>query len=393
MMDELIRVADQIEPGLRDLFSGLQKSIRGVLIDVDDFWEFMEHSHRYARYSPWYNSRDEHRELMQIMRLSNPYYQDWAAEWDYRPNNWAEHCLKMGYPEKSNPIVIRVILKEDSKIQTSDLPRTHSGYPIIYEVRPTNRALVATGLVDRLGEAFGWLRARETRNAPSIGRAEPNSAGTLGGILGGADPQKSYLVTCAHVLGPPETYVYQPGPYEGKTSKVIARVKHSKIPNCGATDDPCSEPATPDAARVDLAVAELTAGFDSLHGTGAITTPSSVQVISNIRKNDRVSFVGKTRGRIEAKIGALTVWDQIKFTDGVRCFGRIFEVKSPTRQYVREELAYPGDSGSWITFQADELVMWYGMVISCDGGQAYACFADYILDECRTVDGGLKLIA
>jgi hypothetical protein len=384
MMNELIRIADELEPGLRDLFSGLQKSIRGVLIDVDDFWEFMQETY-HSGYP-----RDERRELMQILRLLAPHYQQ---DWAYRPTNWVQHCRTMGYPKDSNPIVIRVILKERSKIETSDLPRTYSGYPIIYEVRPTNRALVATGLLDRLGEAFGWLRARETRNAPSIGRAEPNSAGTLGGILGGADPQKSYLVTCAHVLGPPGTHVYQPGPYEGKTSKLIATVRHSKIPNCGATEDPCSEPTTPDAARVDLAVAQLTVGFDSLRETGAITTPSSVQAISNIRKNDRVSFVGKTRGRIEAKIGALTVWDQIEFTDGVRCFGRIFEVKSPTRQYVREELAYPGDSGSWITFQVDELAMWYGMVISCDGGQAYACFGEYILDECGAVDGGLKLIA
>jgi hypothetical protein len=288
--------------------------------------------------------------------------------------------------------VLLEALKEDSRDKTIDSPRNYEGYPIVYEFRPPNRAISTLGPMERLAEVVGWENRGSTERAPSIGRANPNTAGTLGGILAGADPRKKYLVTCAHVLGPPGTVVYQPGPFEGKHSQPVGSVQYYRIPLPGASDDPCSEPATPDAARLDLAVAELNVGVDLLYG--AVAEVNDLRSIVAIRKNDRVVFTGKTRGPIGAKVGALTLWDQIEFPDGVRCFGRIFEIKLPARAYVSEDLAHPGDSGSWVVFQLGDLVTWYGMVISCDGGQAYACFAEYILKECNrcgAFPGGLRL--
>jgi hypothetical protein len=398
MMSELIRIGDEIGAGLRDFLGslGFSQSIRGVLLDVDDHWESAEITRNFRYLFPYgYLFHELHeanyrRLYFQGMSFTEPYLPDIG----FRPPWWDDHCRAMGYPIGAGPIIIRVIFKEDSQIETTDFPGNYQDYPIIYEFRPPNRALTSYGLMERLGGAIDWIAGRGEGKAPSVGRANPNTAGTLGGILGGSDPRKKYIVTCAHVLGPSGTEVYQPGPFEGKQSLQIGTVKHWIIPDRASTDDPCSEQAAPNAVRLDLAVAELTIGVDELREMGVVTTVNTVRSIVAMRKNDRVIFTGKRTGRIESKIGALTLWDQIEFPDGTRCFGRIFEIKSPTREYIRADLAHPGDSGSWIVFQMDDRVAWYGMVISCDGGQAYACFADYILEECKgcgVFPGGLKL--
>src|SRR5690242_9010526 len=109
--------------------------------------------------------------------------------------------------------------------------------------------------------------------APSIGSADPRTAGTLGGIVAGREGNR-YLVTCGHVLGPPATCVYTPGPYEGKDSRPIGWVRHYTMPNAGTTSDPCSEKARPDAARLDLAIAEIE-DADAISEMGYISNPTS----------------------------------------------------------------------------------------------------------------------
>jgi hypothetical protein len=297
----------------------------------------------------------------------------------------------MGYPTGADPIVIRVILKENIPTDLVDLRNSYEKYPIVYEVRRPNRAVV--GLWERFTGAVGKIAVRDTEKPPSIGRANPNTAGTLGGLLGGVDPRKMFIVTCAHVLGPSGTTVYRPGPYEGKDSQPVGIVRYYDFPLPGTNADPCGMEATPNASRLDLAVAEV--NLAQLSEFSVVKLVNGIRPIKLIRKNDLVSFTGKTRGPVEAKVGALTLWDQIEFPDGVRCFGRIFELKSRTREYIREDLAHPGDSGSWVIFDDGELTTWYGMVISCDGGQAYACFSAYILEACNrstVFPGGLKLL-
>lgn len=392
-MGELIRIADEIQPRLREFLgnSWFSSAIRGVSLDVDDYWEFTElgEKFRYGFYYGYLTGNEfeaaAYRRSFQAQSLADFRHVNMAL----RPSWWERHCHAMNYPEGADPVIIRVILNETEK--ATDLPRSFNQYPIVYEVRPPNRAV---GTFDRIAELISG--DRERGKALSIGRAHPNTAGTLGGMLGGADPRIRYLVTCTHVLGPPGTDVYQPGPFEGRKSEFVGSVRHWSIPNPGAPHAPCSEQVTPNAARIDLAVAELSVDADSLRKVGRVTIPNAVRPIPAIRKNDRVTFTGKTRGRVDAKVGALTLWDQVEFPDGFRCFGRLFELKSPTRDYVREDLASPGDSGSWVVFQVDNLTVWYGMVISCDGGQAYACFADYILEECNSsvaFPGGVRLLA
>lgn len=327
----------------------------------------------------------------------------YKPDMEFRPSWWALHCKAMGYPEDAKPVIIRVILKKSGLKEVMDLPRSYEGYPIVYEYRPPNRALGAPGLGRRLRDLLERATGEGTKTAPSIGQANPDTAGTLGGLLHGTHPGRHYLVTCAHVVGPPGSIVYQPGPFEGRQSQSIGIVRHTKIPEFGSMSDPCSEVATPDAHRLDLAVAELTVDVERLEEMGVVSTVNTIRPIQAMRQNDPVTFTGKTRGRIEAKIGALTLWDQIEFYDElspgqkrVRCFGRLFEIRAPTYEYVRRELADPGDSGSWVQLQVGELAAWCGMVVSCDGGRAYACFSEYILQECaapRAFGEELRLVA
>lgn len=397
MMDELMRTGEEIRSGLREFLQNLEisRAIRGVILDVDDFWESTElhNRFRYTNFPYQYLARDYQesstfRSMSQAQSLAETSHT--RPKLSFRPDTWGKHIRAMGYPDDAQPIIIRVILKESSRIEKIDLPRNYKDYAIVYEFRPPNRALTT------FGQLFSWSRLKGEKRVLSIGRSHPNTAGTLGGILGAVDPRRKYLVTCAHVLGPPNTKVYQPGPMDGKHYQPIGTVSHWKIPPLGATHNACSEPSTPDAGRLDLAIAELTASTEWLQTAEIATAVNCFHPIEAIRKNDLVSFLTK-RGRIEARIGALTLWDQIEFPDGVRCFGHIFEIKPPTREYIRQDLAQPGDSGSWLVCQLGDLVTWYGMVISCDGGQAYACFAEYILDECKACSSvfpdGLRLLS
>jgi hypothetical protein len=229
MMGELIRIGDEIEPRLRAFFGGswFSRSIRGVLLDVDDYWEFTElgeelgHRFYYEYLTDSWHELSLYRLFFQAQSLSK-YYRPMM---DFRPHWWDDHCRAMQYPRSAKPVVIRVVLKEKSPVETVDLPRNCEGDPIVYEFRPPNRAVTMLGPTEWLAQVLGWVKG--AGKAPSIGRADPNTAGTLGGILGGADPRTKCLVTCAHVLGPPGTEVYQPGPFEGKKSQLIGAVRIS----------------------------------------------------------------------------------------------------------------------------------------------------------------------
>lgn len=402
MMHELIRIADEITGGVRETLSHMRDHIRGVLLDVDDHWEFLELMHAMDSLPLHYPDNwlmDDFHALATRKRL----LYDVTPNLSFRPPRWHEHCRNMGYPKDAKPFVIRVILKHDRRKKALDAPRSYMDYPIVYEVRRSNRALSFWSALGRLTELSQLRGESRLKKAPSIGRADPHTAGTLGGILAGREANR-YLVTCGHVLGPPETHVYAPGPYEGKAFRPIGPVRHWTMPNAGTTSDPCSEQVTPGAARLDLAIAEI-ADAGAISEMGYISNPSSVMSIASMRKNQPISLIGKNDGHITAKLGALTLWDQIEFPDEsgkrstdkvMRCFGRIFEIKPPGRQYVVEHLVKPGDSGSWITFEADEdSTAWCGMVMSGDGPQAYACFAEYILEEtrvCGVFAGGLGIV-
>jgi hypothetical protein len=391
MMGELIGIADQIESELRDFFSPFKRFIRGVALDVDDYWEVTESAYHWGDIPFLLDGRhldvlSAKRFLRQVHGLGTP-----KAALGFRPPNWKEHCRAMGYPQDADPVVVRAYLRQESSGEIRDFPRSFGKHPIVYEVRQENRAL---------SWSLSWIAEKlrlsgSDRKAPSIGGTNPNTAGTLGGLLYGGNGDRKYLVTCAHVLGEVGTDAYHPGPFEGKRSQAIASVVYRQLPGIMMGHESCSERTMPGAPSLDLAVAELRVETESIGQMGAIEPVNDICSIGQMRRNDRVSFTGKVSGVVEAKLGPLTLWDQIRFPDdSLRCFGRIFQIDLPTVSYVREVLAAPGDSGSWVVLRTGDLAKWYGMVISCDGGTAYACFAEYILEQCTlsgAFPGGLRL--
>lgn len=391
MMGQLMGIGNEITSELTSVLysTELKNSMRGAQLDVDDYWEFAELINHFSRDSfpyyylyPYRTRRrsyywDQLRLLYQIRNIKNI-----KTDLNFRPSNWNEHCKMMGYPKDSGPIIIKILLKDKVNEKKADLPRSFANMPIIYEVRSSkNRAVAFNGFADNIKSIIRSLIRGD--KAPSIGKYDPKTTGTLGGIFKSSDPYKSYLVTCGHVLGPPDTRVYNFDFFLTRTVGQIAKVVYYKIPEISSFENPCNENTNPELRSIDLAIAELNTSIDSVQKLGNIANVNSVCPINGIRKNDLVTFNGKVSGITKAKIGALTLWDQVYFPEGLRCFGRIFELKPISRQYIRQDLAKPGDSGSWIVSDLGNLTMWYGMLISCDGGQAYACFADYILENCQ----------
>lgn len=389
MMDQLINIGAELEFQLRDFFSGRQfrDSVRGVSIDIDNYWEHSElfsNQKRSRDFFPYYpfDYRDEVDGQDDFWQLIREYHKNTyhKTDFSYRPHDWHAYCEHMGYPENSGPILIRVTLKEKEYFQLGDLPRQfNQQYPIIYESRPQNKAIKSSSRWQWLSKGINWLRGIPENRAPAITRKRPWAHGTVGGMLQGIHSSRSYIVSCGHVMGDLGTSVYK---QYNNIRKIGEVVYHFMPPLCDPRD-PCSNTTDPQLQSIDVSVARLTVPDKELFDMGRVVMPNKIASISEIRKNDRVTFTGKVSGVVEAKIGALTLWDQINFADGTRCFGRIFEINPVNRQYVREELAKPGDSGSMVVLEINSIVKWYGLVVSCDGGKAYACFAEYIMDDCR----------
>jgi hypothetical protein len=151
---------------------------------------------------------------------------------------------------------------------------------------------------------------------------------------------------------------------------------------------PCSYDHNPQAARLDVAVAEVWGDPAPVRAFGWPGCVTSVRSLGDILKHDPVVIVGKVSGQVDARMGALTIWDEVLFHDGAfpggpRCFGRLFELKPSARQYVRENMVKPGDSGACVVSRFGGACSWDGILVSGDGPQAYACFAEHILSECR----------
>lgn len=392
MMQQLIELGTELEFALREFFGAQQfgNAVRGVSLDVDDYWEHSElfYNQKGSRDFPMFypfdyyeyrNRYDRQNNYWQLIReyRKNPYYK---TDFSYRPRDWQEHCLSMGYPENSSPVIVRVTLLEDKYYMVKELPRQfNEQYPIIYERKTLNKAVKTSNPLRWLSKGFNWLRGIPENRAPAIARINPVTHGTAGGILEGVHTSGTYIVSCAHVMGKTGTSIHKK--YAG--GKQIAQVVHHAIPPLCHPADPCSEVTDPQLRSIDVAIAQLTVPDAELFEMGTVTIPNKIAAVSEIRKNDRVTFTGKVSGLVEARIGKLTLWDQVNFIDGVRCFGRVFELKPVDRQYVRQALAKPGDSGSMVVLKINDVVTWYGIVFSCDGGEAYACFAEYIMADSR----------
>ncbi len=398
MMDQLLRRADELRPGLQDILSTLISAnvVQGAVLEVDRYW-FDYYTQRYARRT-WEDDLYEEA----LFYLYNP------REWDFnlRPPGWDRHMKVMGYPEGSGPLIVRVILypptEHKDNVPLTDgnsFPRSFAGSPLIYETRPVLEAL---SLLERVRHVFTGISPFSSdvdgQHSPaviSVGKSVPKpTAGTLGGFLRCPVTNKRYLVSCAHVLGDNNTLVYTPGPYENRGMDEIGIVQLSQIPPLQGPGQPCNQWAMPNGASLDVAVAEILPGGPlSEHFTDQPRWVT-LRLACSMTPNDRVSFTGKVSGRVSAYLGGCTIWHSINFADGPRCFTGLFEIVAP--RGARRPLAKKGDSGAWIEdFPADP-ACWNGMLVSAvpDGDRAYCCFAEHILEACSLkFPAGLALVS
>jgi hypothetical protein len=402
MMDELLRIAAELRPGLRDFLAGpiAEGRIQGALLEVDSYWYFSAMRETLPWSKGWLDW-DRDYVLAEIQTYSA--FQSPLLDWKYRPWDWPEHCRAMGYLVGSldapSPVLIRVLLRDPTERfgpiskggmpsfpippLDSNLPRRFGQYAITYELRPS--AIATSGIAAMLEKLH--LRSRDARQAPdvrpgSIGRAAPNTAGTIGGFLRDPASGQNYLVSCAHVLGPYGTEVHSPGPYEGRHSTHVGAVRFSSISPLKPAVEACSFHIAPDAGRLDIAIAEV--GTDELERS---FLPNRVRAISQIHRFQSVMFRGKESGSVAAQMNSATVWQEIytqNFGDGpegFRCFGDIFELASPQGDVA--PIAVEGDSGAWVTDEVGALRNWVGVLIGNQGTRAYGCFAEHILNAVR----------
>ncbi len=407
MLDVLVRMAEQLRfelPGWAFRFAPADQ-VQGALLEVDRYWYRSWVREMAWRYGPgpwWWQIEDDDRFLEWIKE-----HEAARLDFDYRPKDWNDHCKSMGYGEDASPFVIRVILHQPSREQPvlkgskelplAELPRRFSDHPVVYEQRPR-----ATGtarfmdVLNRTAEYFGLRDRPNGQAAPSIGRAEPNTAGTLGGYLRCPVTGRSYLVSCAHVLGLPMTKVYHPGPFEGHGSTEVGEVRFAEIPIVNSMNTSCNGVATADAGRLDVAVAEIHPPHTS-NPIEPVSIAHRLRQVRNINTYQQVFFDGKVSGRVQAQINAVTIWMPIDLEDygvgrGQHCFGNIFQLAPQDERHGH--VAQSGDSGAWILDRYGDLNCWNGILIAKQGRYGYGCYAEYVLDACkasREFPGGLAL--
>lgn len=386
MINRLLNVAAELRGPLLDRFSQPfgQYTVQGAHLQVDPYWYTWALRRAVFRYSPWPWFAEFR--LVDVFRWISR-YEHLELNWDERPDDWIQHCRMMGYtPSKdgSDPVVVHMLLRGSGgalhpiDTQIADLPREHNGHPIVYEVRPP---AIATSILSNLFELVHPREQRRTSDthAVSVGRMSPRTSGTAGGVLFDPISGRRYAVSCAHVLGPEGTETFSPGPFDGENSRSVGYVRLSRVSPIKSERQACSFHTSPDAGRLDLGVAELTAD---------ISFPSSPQRVRSIEKLlqfEPVTLSGKVSGFVEAQMNAVTIWQEIythPFGDGLegyRCFGDVFELAS--RDGDNGPIVKPGDSGAWILDDSNDLRGWVGILFGHQGSRAYGCFAQHVMSE------------
>lgn len=373
MMEEMIRIAEELRVPLYGRLSNttIRPFIQGAILEVDRYWYYW-----WADQGISIISGDIARVVKPVASLAHP-TTPLAQPSQARPVDWPNHCKAMGYPYGASPFVIVVILRDHPRTPHRDLPRDFNAHPIRYEVRPP---AVATNLIRDMSVAFGKSDAKPL----SIGRTEPNTAGTLGGFLYCPATDRKLIVTCAHVLGPVNSAVYVPGPFEHKRSRRIGTVLFSAIPPLKQGGE-CNLMAMPLAGRLDVSVANYTPDDEIAMDIEPAPLVNRLRTVAQMVPYQPVEFIGKESGCVKAQLGGVTLWHEIEtesFGDGnakgSRCFGVLFEITD--LEGDRNEVAVGGDSGAWVFDRVQQLRSWDGMVIARQGKRAYGCYAEFILN-------------
>jgi hypothetical protein len=158
-------------------------------------------------------------------------------------------------------------------------------------------------------------------------------------------------------------------------------VVFTSIPRACQERIACNAKLIPDAPDLDAAVAVLDDVTEDVGALGPRHTVDLIRTTATMRQDDRVAFMGSSSGLVLARLGGVTIWYEIGYDDGFRCFGQLFEMKGIPPRYTNLELAKPGDSGAWVTDTHKGITAWDGVLIGRDDGQAYGCFASRVVDE------------
>lgn len=397
MIGLLLDRAEQIRADLQGLLFSISH-VQGASLEVDRYW-----------LASFLHNRTERPSLLDP--VSHAWWSRYRCpKWDleYRPDDWASYCKSVGLSflnsEPPSPLVIRVFLESQyTSLGSFDnttptlavgdagiLPRAFQDHAIVYEVAPPATALsVRKSLIFSAGERDLCLPAI------SVGRRNPNTAGSLSGVISTGDPEHAVAVSCAHVFGIEGTTVYSPGPFEGRSHERVGVVKKHWIAELKKEQVPCDHENFRDAGRLDMAVAEVRADWGSRIGQN-LRIADDVRLKNQMEQDAVVYFRGKVSGMVYARISGVSIWKEISTADfgtgfgGRRCFGGLLELMSLDGD--GRCVARPGDSGAWVFDNDGSLQRWNGMIIAAHGRRAVATIAEYMMETLRSEYANASLL-
>lgn len=382
---ELMRFAEQ--GSFRDFVRGVvgdisaSEYVQGVQIGFDRYWLEDQLQKRLRTHSasapPFWGSLTEHsREARLFEHLYFDY--DFLSGDDngyMRPQYWSEYCRVQGYPENARPIFIKFLLRERADQRRSFETDRWGQYPLLYEYRPP---CMGTSIVT------AFLQTRQFSVGSSIGPANSQEVGTAGGFLEDSCTGNTYLISCSHVVGPAGSEIlYHPRGFKGQPTRV-GRVLHSTSLTPKQPNQICNSQSGYPASAVDVGIVQLDDGTSFSPDVPGLGNVNLVSPIAVMGQHQPVLLYGSTSGQVTAELGLLTFWCEIIIKGTAYCFNNLFAITPPHPYYLNSALVKGGDSGAWVVARATGLNSWDGMVIGCDGAQAYCCFADYIMNECST---------
>jgi hypothetical protein len=373
------------------------KYVQGVNLSIDPFWLAFwrwKHGGRDGR-------RIRERRLFERLPLM----------WSDKPAGWKEYCLDRGYPEDAHPITIVVILREPpERTYLARLPKRLEDFPIRYECEPECVA-VAGNKALRPGETVG-PKGLQSGDHTSEADVLKGSKGTVGGFLRNYTNGSVHATTCAHVAGSVPNRIYRFRPPMSKPVMLIGEllshgkegweqfpvgyVRTTSIPPQLEPAGKCNRLHNLDAGEhsggpppiqknaLDFALIELEENISATPLIDGLGLPNHSSKISDLTPGDSVKFVGATSGCVEAVLGDMNIWRDIRVEGERRCFGDLFTMEHPHHIYVQSSLVRPGDSGAWVVNSDADVLCWDGMVIAEAGARAYCCYAAHILSACRT---------
>lgn len=293
----------------------------------------------------------------------------------YRPPRWGHYCLSRGYSPDASPIYFKFLLQEapDKTRRVSFPVQDLHRHPVLSEYRPPT--IVHSSIYS------GGSKSQLAMGA-TIWSSGAQLLGTAGGFLHHPSSGQAYLVSCSHILGSVGSDVHFPPPTTRGRSNVIGHVALN-FPSTLREKVKCSPASLKSIAQLDMGLVELRpeAVFDpEIPGLGR---PQMISSISEMGPYDPVVAIGSSSGLVKAELGELCIWHEAIIENKPGCFRNLITLTPPYPYYAKDtHLFESGDSGAWVINTTTGLPAWDGMIIGSDGSQAYACFAENIIDAC-----------